>query len=120
MEETSMNEQPKLTANINLPIHDVTGDWMDDDVAPIMESDEEDESPIMEESKKTEKTQEKKEETPLTEQPKPVANIRLPVNDVTGDWMNDDVAPIMESDEEDETLVMEESKKTEKTQEKKE
>merc|ERR1711892_1462414 len=86
------------SAFAGLPIDDSADAWMDDDVGPIMDDEEESE----EEKPSSVPTPAPipKEEAAL-QQPKS-AFAGLPIDDAVDAWMNDDVGPIMDSDEEEE------------------
>merc|ERR1711913_107697 len=106
-ENTSIPEQPK-PAFAGLPIDDTADSWMDDDVGPIVDSEDE-----TEEAKGENKIEDSsiKENTSIPEQPKP-AFAGLPIDDTADSWMNDDVGMIIESDEEEEVKKEEPQKST--------
>merc|ERR1712226_1446085 len=87
-------------AGINLPITEMTDDWMDDDIAiGSIDSDEDEnesktntvnelQGPLSKEAKVQEP--EVEEEAKKTETK--VAGINLPITEMTDDWMDDDIA----------------------------
>merc|ERR1712025_978295 len=103
-EKVLPTEQPK-PACAGLPIDDTADSWMDDDVGPIADSDgeETDDSKVekSEEDVKLNDNIPSPEEVLPTEQPKP-AFAGLPIDDTADSWMDDNVGPIDDSDEETE------------------
>merc|ERR1712083_855581 len=90
-------------SGIDLPITEMTDDWMDDDVtAGFIESeDEEDQIEIVKDEKQTTKDEKAK---------MPVGGFSLPISEMTEDWMDDDIAIISDDEEsvEDEKAAVQE------------
>jgi len=98
--ETKKSEEKKAPG-IDLPITEMTDDWMDDGAA-FGSIDSEDEDVERQESKKEEDPVTKSTEEAIAEKPKP-SGIDLPITEMTDDWMDDDVA-IGSIDSEDEDI----------------
>merc|ERR1711915_344989 len=75
-----------------LPIDESADAWMNDDVVPMIESDDDDDD-----GKQTDT-----QDTMLEAEYKKSEFAGLPIDESSDNWMNDDVAPIPESDEESE------------------
>jgi len=91
-------QQPK-PAFAGLPIDDAADAWMDDDVAPIMDDDDNDN-----EDKQTvsASTTDLAPTDQGTSQPPKAAFAGLPIDDSADAWMDDDVGPIMDDEEDEE------------------
>merc|ERR1711915_205618 len=72
-----------------LPIDESADAWMNDDVVPMIESDDDDDD-----GKQTDT-----QDTMLEAEYKKSEIAGLPIDESSDTWMNDDVAPILESDE---------------------
>merc|ERR1712130_372076 len=114
------DQKPK-SGFAGLPIDDTADSWMDDDVGPIADSDEEgtDDSKVekSEEDVKLNNNIPSPEKVLPTEQPKP-AFAGLPIDDTADSWMDDDVGPLDDSDDETEATKVEKDEKNVITEDK--
>merc|ERR1719419_673510 len=94
----SENVEKKNSAFAGLPIDESSEVWMNDDVAPIVESDEESEKENPEDISVVEKETSVKTSENVSKKP---SFAGLPIDEAIDSWMDDNVGIIQESDEEE-------------------